>query len=235
MRVNILKALGADIGIFGESVFAKVFPEAARGESVAMVVEGIYSTRMNPPATSLPRESTDGIVSRHISTDWPIHKSWFVPAVDMGEPRVFVKPPKKLVRYIGRDVQGTYSYLLRIGLEELKNLALHGSKPTYLSGWEMFRDVELEIASKLVKQLDTPQFAALAIETLREVDFLMCRDGVIYHVEVKTTLSPTDHKLRKKKILLEKRQRVLEKLGMRPALATVVPRENWEVDVEIYT
>jgi hypothetical protein len=33
--------------------------------------------------------------------------------------------------------------------------------------------------------------------------------------------------------LLQKRQNVLEKLGLRPALAVVVPKENWEVEVWI--
>jgi len=44
-------------------------------------------------------------------------------------------------------------------------------------------------------------------------------------------MNPTDAKLRKKRMLLQKRQYVLEKLGLRPALAVVVPKENWEVEV----
>ncbi|MEM0479326.1 MAG: hypothetical protein QXS16_03300, partial [Pyrobaculum sp.] len=57
--------------------------------------------------------------------------------------------------------------------------------------------------------------------------------GAIYHIEVKTTKKPIDLKLRKKREVLQKRQRVLEKLGLRPALAVVVPRENWEVEIKI--
>ncbi|MFN7106508.1 MAG: hypothetical protein ACK4M3_08020, partial [Pyrobaculum sp.] len=84
----------------------------------------------------------------------------------------------------------------------------------------------------LLKLLDSPHFARLAIETLLEVDFIIV-DGGIYHVEVKTTQIPTEQKLRKKWLLLKRRQEVLGKLGMRPALAVVVPRENWEVDIEL--
>lgn len=214
-------------------MFAKAFPNAARGENVAIALEGLYSLgKIKPPTSLMPREAAEGILSRHISTEWPIHKSWFVPTVDSGEPRVLVDPPKRLVRYIGRDVEGTYLHLLKVGLEELRDLAFRGQKPTYLSGWEIFRDVELEIAARLFRLLDSPQFARTAIETLLEVDFIIV-DGGIYHVEVKTTQTPTDQKLRKKWLLLKRRQEVLEKLGMRPALAVVIPKENWEVEIEL--
>lgn len=200
---------------------------------MAIALEGLYSLdKIRLPTSLMPREVAVGILSRHISTEWPIHKSWFVPVLDSGEPRVLIDPPKKLVRYIGRDIEGTYLYLLKIGLEELRDLAFRGQKPTYLSGWEIFRATELEAAVYLLKLLDSPHFARMAIETLLEVDFIIV-DGGIYHVEVKTTQIPTEQKLRKKWLLLKRRQEVLGKLGMRPALAVVVPRENWEVDIEL--
>jgi predicted AAA+ superfamily ATPase len=103
-----------------------------------------------------------------------------------------------------------------------------------LKGVEEFTEVELNVAAVLYERLrGGPDFAALVVDTIREVDFLLAEGAVIYHVEVKTTMNPTDAKLRKKRMLLQKRQNVLEKLGLRPVLAVVVPKENWEVEVWI--
>jgi predicted AAA+ superfamily ATPase len=109
-----------------------------------------------------------------------------------------------------------------------------GVSPSVLKGVEEFTEVELNVAAVLYERLrGGPDFAALVVDTIREVDFLLAEGAVIYHVEVKTTMNPTDVKLRKKRMLLQKRQNVLEKLGLRPALAVVVPKENWEVEVWI--
>ncbi len=103
-----------------------------------------------------------------------------------------------------------------------------------LEGLEEFTEVELNVAAVLYERLrGGPDFAALVVDTIREVDFLLAEGAVIYHVEVKTTTNPTDVKLRKKRMLLQKRQNVLEKLGLRPTLAVVVPKENWKIEVWI--
>ncbi|MEZ0319332.1 MAG: hypothetical protein ABWK05_04980 [Pyrobaculum sp.] len=234
MKVNLLKDLGAEIGYLGERIFARAFPYAARGEAVAILLEGLYSTEvLKPRSTRLPKERLEGVVSRHVTSRWPIHKSWYVPVVDDGEHAVLVDPPRGLVKYVGRDADGSYEYLLYLGLAELKAYVRKEARPTLLRGWEVFNDVEKELALAIFKRLDGAEFAALVIDTLREVDFLLLEGETVYHVEVKTTTRPTEAKLRKKWLFLQKRQRVLEKLGMRPALAVVVPRENWEVEILI--
>jgi hypothetical protein len=227
MRINILTALGAEWGYIGEYVFAKALKGvAARGEAVAMLIEGLYS-RVEPRGFALPRERGAGTYSRHISSEWPLHKSWFVPAVDDGEPTVLIDPPKGLVKYVGKDEDGSYAYLLSLGLDELRSYVLKGVNPTILRGVEMFTEAEIIVAALLYQRLKWgPDFVALVIETLREVDFLLAEGDVVYHVEVKTTAKPTDLKLRKKRMLLQKRQNILERLGLKPALAVVVPRET---------
>jgi len=233
IRVNLLKALGGEVGYLGEWIFARLFPGAARGEAVALLVEGLYSSEvLKPRGVALPKEDVPGVVSRHVAVEWPIHKSWFVPAVDHGTPRVFIDPPKRLVKYVGRDVEGEYANLLAVGLWELRSYVLDGVAPALLEGWQWLSPQEVEAAEVLYRRLvGGPDFVAAVVETLREVDFLLVEGGGVYHVEVKTTTSPTEAKLRKKRALLARRQRVLEKLGLRPALAVVVPRENWEVEV----
>ncbi|ACB40559.1 hypothetical protein [Pyrobaculum neutrophilum] len=231
--MNLLQALGADVGYLGEYVFSKAFPNAARGEHVAMLVEGVYSShRLKPRPAGPPAESGPGIYSRHVNVEWPIHKSWFVPVVDYGEPAVLVDPPKRLVKYVGRDVDGAYAYILSLGLAELTWYIQREDPPSLLRGLEAFTEAELEAARLLYKRLGgDPEFVAQVVETLREVDFLLVEDGEIYHVEVKTTARPTDAKLRKKRAMLQRRQAVVGKLGLKPALAVVVPRENWEVEL----
>jgi hypothetical protein len=236
IRVNVLKALGAEVGYLGERVFAGVFPQAARGEAVAVLLEGLYSAgRVAPRGNSLPRERGDGVYSRHVSTAWPVHKSWYVPVVDWGEPAVYIDPPRGLVKYVGRDLEGSYAYLLEIGLGELRKYVMDGAPPTYLRGLEGFSRSEVEAASLLYRRLEGGggEFVVEVVETLREVDFLVVEGEEVYHVEVKTTASPHENKLRKKRLLLQKRQRVLGRLGLRPALAVVVPRDNWEVEIWI--
>ncbi|MEM1597546.1 MAG: hypothetical protein QXP31_01370 [Pyrobaculum sp.] len=234
LRVNLLKDLGAEIGYLGERIFAKAFPDAARGEAVAMLLEGMYSARaLRPRSARLPQERLGGVVSRHVTSRWPIHKSWYVPVVDDGEYAVLVDPPRGVVRYVGRDVDGSYEYLLYLGLAELEAYVRKGAEPTLLRGWEMFNNAEVEAARAIFKNLENAELAALVIDTLREVDFLLLEGEAIYHVEVKTTIRPVEAKLRKKWMFLQKRQQVLEKIGMRPALAVVVPRENWEVEILI--
>jgi hypothetical protein len=236
IRVNLLHALGAELGYVGEYIFSKALRgAAARGGAVAILLEGLYSAgRVEPRGLSLPREKEVGVFSRHVLSKWPIHKSWFVPVVDDGEPAVLIDPPKGLVKYVGRDVEGSYAYLLSLGLDELKSYVFKGVSPSVLKGVEEFTEVELNVAAVLYERLrGGPDFAALVVDTIREVDFLLAEGAVIYHVEVKTTMNPTDVKLRKKRMLLQKRQNVLEKLGLRPALAVVVPKENWEVEVWI--
>ncbi|AAL64787.1 hypothetical protein [Pyrobaculum aerophilum] len=233
IRVNLLKTLGAEVGYLGEKIFASVFPRAARGEAVAILLEGIYSAgRVSRRAGALPRETGVGIFSRHVTSEWPIHKSWYVPVVENGEPAVYIDPPRGLVKYLGRDVEGSYAYLLQIGLEELKKYVFSGAPPTYLRGLDFFTKAEIEATSVLYDRLKGgDDFIALVIETLKDVDFLLEEGGVVYHVEVKTTATPHEAKLRKKRLLLQKRQWVLGRLGLRPALAVVVPRENWEVEI----
>lgn len=236
IRVNLLHALGAELGYVGEYIFAKALRgAAARGEAVAMLLEGLYSAgRVEPRGSALPREKGPGTYSRHITSEWPIHKSWFVPAIDGGEPVVLIDPPKGLVKYMGRDVEGAYALLLSLGLEELRSFVLKGATPAVLKGVEAFTAAEVDIAAALYERLwGGPDFVTLVVDTIREVDFLLADGGTIYHVEVKTTTHPTDAKLRKKRMLLQRRQQVLEKLGLRPALAVVVPKENWEVEVWI--
>jgi hypothetical protein len=236
MRINLLHVLGAELGYVGEYIFAKALRgAAARGEAVAMLLEGLYSAdRVAPRGSVLPREKGQGTYSRHVASEWPIHKSWFVPAVDSGEPVVLIDPPKGLVKYVGRDVEGAYALLLSLGLEELRSYVLRGVAPTFLRGVEAFTAAEVNIAVALYEKLwGEPDFVALVIDTIREVDFLLAEGDVIYHVEVKTTTNPIDAKLRKKRLLLQKRQQVLQKLGLRPALAVVIPRENWEVELWI--
>jgi hypothetical protein len=233
IRVNLLQALGAELGCVGEYIFSKALRgAAARGEAVAILLEGLYSAgRVEPRRSSLPREKEVGVFSIHILSKWPIHKSWFVPVVDDGEPAVLIDPPKGLVKYVGRDVEGSYAYLLSLGLDELKSYMFKGVSPSVLKGVEEFTEVELNVAAVLYERLrGGPDFAALVVDTICEVDFLLAEGAVIYHVEVKTTMNPTDAN-RKKRMLLQKRQYVLEKLGLRPALAAVVPKENWEVEV----
>jgi len=235
MRINLL-TLGAELGYIGEYIFAKALRgAAARGEAVAMLLEGLYSAgRVAPRGSALPREKGPDTYSRYVTSEWPIHKSWFVPAVNGGEPVVLIDPPKGLVKYVGRDVEGAYAFLLSLGLEELRSYVLKGSSPAVLRGVEAFTAAEVNIAAALYERLwGGPDFVVLVIDTIREVDFLLADGDVIYHVEVKTTTNPTDAKLRKKRMLLQKRQQVLEKLGLRPALAVVVPKENWEVELWI--
>jgi predicted AAA+ superfamily ATPase len=108
-----------------------------------------------------------------------------------------------------------------------------GVSPSVLKGLEEFSEVELNVAAVLYERLrGGPDFAALVADTIREVDFLLAEGAVIYHVEVKTTTNPTDAN-RKKRMLLQKRQNVLEKLELRPALAVVMPKGNWKVEVWI--
>ncbi|ABP51354.1 hypothetical protein HC235_10105 [Pyrobaculum arsenaticum] len=233
IRVNLLEALGPELGFYGEWLFASLFRKAARGESVAMLLEGMYSySNLRPRSNIFPTEARDGVYSRHVSTTWPIHKSWFVPAVDNGEPVVYVDPPKGFVKYIGRDTDGSYEYLLYVGLGELKKFVLEGAAPIYLKGVDSFTNADIEAASLLYPRLEGGEgFVSEVIETLRQVDFILLEGGTIYHVEVKTTAKPEDSKLRKKRLLLQRRQQILEKLGLKPALAVVVPRENWEVEI----
>ena len=202
---------------------------------MAILLEGLYSAgRVEPRGSVLPREKGPDTYSRHITSEWPVHKSWFVPAIDGGEPVVLIDPPKGLVKYVGRDLDGSYAFLLSLGLEELRSYVLRGVAPTVLRGVEVFTAAEVNIAAALYEKLwGGPDFVALVVDTLREVDFLLADGDAIYHVEVKTTTNPTDAKLRKKRMLLQKRQHVLEKLGLRPALAVVAPKENWEVEVWI--
>jgi len=236
MRFNLLHTLGAELGYIGEYIFAKALRgAAARGQAVAILLEGLYSAhRVEPRGSALPREKGPDTYSRHITSEWPVHKSWFVPAIDGGEPVVLIDPPKGLVKYVGRDLDGSYAFLLSLGLEELRSYVLRGVAPTVLRGVEVFTAAEVNIAAALYEKLwGGPDFVALVVDTLREVDFLLADGDAIYHVEVKTTTNPTDAKLRKKRMLLQKRQHVLEKLGLRPALAVVAPKENWEVEVWI--
>ncbi|ABL87661.1 conserved hypothetical protein [Pyrobaculum islandicum DSM 4184] len=233
IRVNLLETLGAGIGYFGEYIFAKVLQKVSRGETIAMLVEGLYSAdKIAPRGTSMPHEKGRGVYSKHVLSEWPIHKSWFVPVVEDGAPAVILDPPRGLVKYIGRDTEGVYALLLSLGLKELKDYVLKGVSPTLLKDFDIFTETDIEIAAVIYERLrGEPDFVASVIETLREVDFLLVENGVVYHVEVKTTMRPTDPKLRKKRTLLQKRQQIMEKLGLRPALAVVIPRENWEVEV----
>lgn len=234
MRVNLLELLGAEIGYVGELVFAKVFPDAARGDHVAMLVEAMYSAnKLTPRLRRLPREEAPGVYSRHVTTLWPIHKSWFVPAVVDQTPRLLINPPKGTVKFLGKDEDGAYAYLLSLGLSELSGFVFGGVEPSLVDGYEVFNTWERQIALELYTKIKGVDRDALVeiVNVLKDVDFFIWDGGVVYHVEVKTTTRPTDAKLRKKRELLLKRQRVLEKLGVKPVLAVVVPRENWEVEI----
>lgn len=236
IRVNILSVAGAEIGYIGELVFSKVFQNAARGSHVAMLIEGMYTAPLLKTQTKkLPLERPDGVYSRHVLSKWPIHKSWFVPAVVEGTPKTLINPPKGVVKYIGRDLEGSYLYLLSLSLWELYHYVTEKIPPTLLEGYEVFNEWEIQIATEIFPKLETIDSGLVVeiIEALKDVDFLLIDGGAIYHIEVKTTKKPIDLKLRKKREVLQKRQRVLEKLGLRPALAVVVPRENWEVEIKI--
>ncbi|MGC8974061.1 MAG: hypothetical protein ACP5KY_07655 [Thermoproteus sp.] len=234
MRVNLLAVLGSDIGLLGEIAAARILPGAARGEAVAMLVEGLLSYERLPAAE--PRatgHSGRGYISAFIEGRWPLHKSWFVPSLGPDGYRLFLDPPRGLVRYVGRD-DGRFLGILRAGLGELARYVERGTPPEHVVGAD-FSEEERLVARRLHELVDgLPEEEQVEIlETLRQVDLLFEKDGQLYHVEVKTGLRFKPSKLRRKQMVLEARQKVLGALGLRPALVYITPGENWEVEVRL--
>lgn len=231
-KVNLLEVLGADIGLLGEIAASRLLPGGARGDVVALLVEGALSylrlPERKPPETIGESKS---YVSAFVEGRWPIHKSWFVPAIGPGGYALLIDPPRGLVKYLGKD-DGRFSAILRMGLGELSDYLLHNVKPSHVVGLDATED-ELRIARELLNRISAlgdEDAVVEAIEVLRQVDLLYERDGEIYHVEVKTSLRFKPSKIRRKMMVVEMRQKVLRRLGLRPALLYITPRENWEIE-----
>lgn len=236
IKFNLLDVLGPDVGLLGELAVAKFLPGVARGDVVAMLVEGVFSAQLIEPEDGPPSRRAARYVTAQVDGRWPLHKSWFVPALGPDGFRLFLDPPRGLVKYIGRD-DGEFAAILKTGLDELAGFVLNGSPAPHVVGVEHVAEEERKIARMLaeaVAKLDEDE-AAEVIETLRQVDLLLEGNGGIYHIEVKTSAGFRPNKVRKKLMALEARQRVLQRLGMRPALAYVVPREDWNVEVYLAT
>lgn len=233
VRANFLASVGPELGLLGEALFARLHPNAARGRAVAMLLEGLYSyPRIRGVKPEMPSDEVAGTaVSRHISSSWPLHKSWFVPVMESGRPAVWIDPPRGAVRYIGRD-DGRYAYVLKLGLEELREAVDRGRRGPLLVGLDEFSEVEFAVARELAPRLERIKNVEEAISAIEQSDFVLL-DGEIYHVEVKTTLRPLPHKLSRKRATLMRRQRVLEGLGLKPAFVVITPRENWQFEIDL--
>lgn len=231
IRYNLLASIGPELGILGEALFARLHPNAARGEAVAILLEGLYSsTRVEGIRYGMPEDYGE-TVSRHVSSRWPLHKSWFVPVMRSGTPMVLLDPPRGLVRYLGKD-DGRYAYILKLGLEELRSVVMEERKGTLLEGLEDFSGAEIQVARELAPRLEKFRYVEDIISAIEQSDFLLL-DENIYHVEVKTILKFSPYKLNRKRALLERRQRILGKLGLKPAFVVIIPRDNWEFEIEI--
>ncbi|MFB6489991.1 MAG: hypothetical protein TU35_001885 [Thermoproteus sp. AZ2] len=235
IRVNLLDVLGSDIGFLGELVASKLLPGAARGDVVAMLVEGVISAeRVEAPGEWPLLKPSKEYISAHVEGKWPIHKSWFVPALGPEGYKLFLDPPKGLIRYVGKD-SGEFAAVLKAGLEELAGFVERGEEAPHVVGIEGVTGEERAIAARLAwraAKLDDEELADV-IEALRQVDFLVYDGEAVYHVEVKTSTAYKPAKLRKKQMALAARQKALERLGLRPALAYVVPREDWNIEIFI--
>lgn len=235
IRVNLLDVLGSDIGFLGELVASKLLPGAARGDVVAMLVEGVISAeRLEAPGDAPRVKPSRGYISAHVEGKWPIHKSWFVPALGPEGYKLFLDPPRGLVRYVGKD-SGGFAAILKAGLEELVGFVERGEEAPHVVGVEEVTREERAIAARLAwraAKLDEEELVDV-IEALRQTDFLVYDGEAVYHVEVKTSTAYKPAKLRKKQMALAARQKALEKLGLRPALAYVVPREDWNLEIFI--
>jgi hypothetical protein len=234
MRVNLLAVLGSDIGLLGEIAAARILSGAARGEAVAMLVEGLLTYMKLPGADPPPTGYRGrGRISAFVDGRWPLHKSWFVPTLGPDGYKLLIDPPRGLVRYVGRD-DGTFAAILKAGLGELVRYVEEGTPPEHVAGLD-FADEERLAARRLFKLIDglSEEEQIEVLETLRQVDLLFERDGQLYHVEVKTGFRFKPSKLRRKQMVLEARQKVLGALGLRPALIYITPRDNWEVEVRL--
>ncbi|MEZ0249178.1 MAG: hypothetical protein ABWJ97_07865 [Thermoproteus sp.] len=234
LKVNLLAVLGQDIGLLGEIAAARLLPDAGRGDAVAMLLEGLLAYSRLPDAEPKGLEYRGrGYISAFIDETWPIHKSWFVPALSPEGYKLLLDPPKGLVRYIGKD-DGRFLAILKAGLGELVGYVERGEEPLHVVGAD-FTAEELKIARRLYGPLSSleEEDQIEAIETLRQVDLLFERDGAIYHVEVKTGYKFKPAKLKRKQMVLEARQKVLGALGLKPALVYITPRDNWELDVMV--
>ncbi len=234
--MNLLAALGSEIGLLGEIAAMRILPGSARGEAVAMLLEGLLTYDKLPEVKAGdPGRRRGGYVSAFIEGRWPLHKRWFVPSIGPDGYKLFLDPPKGLVKYVGKD-DGRFLAVLRAGLEELASYIKRGIAPEHVVGAD-FAEEERLAALKLyerVKELPEAQQIE-AVETLSRVDLIYGRDGELYHVEVKTGFKFKPSKIRRKQMVLEARQRVLGALGLKPALVYVVPGENWEVEVRLLT
>ncbi|MEL9990518.1 MAG: hypothetical protein QXP98_00780 [Thermoproteus sp.] len=234
LKVNLLAVLGQDIGLLGEIAAARLLPDAGRGDAVAMLLEGLLAYERLPDVEPRGLEYRGrGYISAFIDEAWPVHKSWFVPALSPEGYRLLLDPPRGLVRYIGKD-DGRFLAVLKAGLGELTRYVMDGEEPLHLVGAD-FTAEELKIARRLYGSLSAlaEEEQIEVIETLRQVDLLFERDGAIYHVEVKTGYKFKPAKLKRKQMVLEARQRVLRALGLKPALVYITPRDNWELDVMV--
>lgn len=232
--MNLLAALGPDIGLLGEIAAMRVLPGSARGEAVAMLLEGLltYDKLPDIEMRNLGR-MWRGYVSAFIEGRWPLHKGWFVPSIGPDGYRLFLDPPKGLVKYVGKD-DGRFLAVLRTGLGELASYVKHGVKPEHVVGAD-FAEEERRAALKLYERAkDLPEEEQIeVVETLKRVDLIYEKGGELYHVEVKTGFKFKPSKIRRKQMVLEARQKVLGALGLKPALVYVTPGDNWEVEVRL--
>lgn len=234
IKLNLLAVLGPDIGLLGEMAAARILPGAARGEAVAMLLEGLLTYAKLPyvEARELKYKGR-GYVSAFIDGRWPLHKSWFVPSLGPDGYKLFLDPPRGLVRYLGRD-DGRFLYVLKAGLGELVEYVKQGAALEHVVGADFAEEerlAALKLYERVAEMAEEEQMEV--VETLRHVDLLYEKDGEIYHVEVKTGFKYKPSKIRRKQMVLEARQKILGALGLKPALMYITPGDNWEIEVKL--
>jgi len=105
---------------------------------------------------------------------------------------------------------------------------LNGGSPRAVRGLELFNENERTLARKLFERMTKldRERSKEVIEAIRRGDFFMMYGDQVVHVEVKTGRSRVNHNV-------IERAAILSELGVRTVVARVIPRDNWNVEIEI--
>lgn len=243
--VNILELVNGKnlAGILGELIVEAGFDGVARGSKVAQILElamGGYWRKARPVKSHACRLIYEGIGSlckpvgevrcANYALPSEVNRKWVKAVVSEGWYGLWLYPP--CVTHVNpiREfclVEECVKAVLNNGLWGLMRW-LEGGDYDGVRGLEAFKEAERIVARELMRRLIAydKQFVGEIIRAIGQGDFFVMDGDKVVYIEVKTGRSRVGYSV-------VERARLLSEISVETVVARVVPRENWNVEIEV--